>query len=60
MNIEDLKNPLFISCLKELSENDINRLTKLKTDGRYVSCIDYMLENNVKLEQEIASYLEKE
>lgn len=60
MNIEDLKNPSYVNCLKELSENDINRLTKLKTEGRYASCIDYMLENNVKLEQEIVSYLEKE
>lgn len=57
MNEEDLKNPSYAKCTKELSSNDVNRLMKLRTDGRYSECVEYMLKKNVKLEQEIVSYI---
>jgi hypothetical protein len=37
---------------KRLTESDRNRLIKLKEQGFFIEIIDYMLENNVKLEQE--------
>lgn len=42
--------------LKRLTENDRKRLTKMKNDCRFElfkDTIEYMLANNVKLEQEI-------
>ncbi len=41
--------------LKDLTESDIKRLKALKEDEEYKECISYMLDNNVKLEQEIIS-----
>lgn len=44
------------SNLKKLTENDKMRLTKMLTDDRFAlfkATIEYMLNNNVKLEQEI-------
>lgn len=55
MNKQDLKDPKYRNCLKSLSDIDIKRLSTLKNDKCYKECIDYMLYNNVKLEQEIIS-----
>ena len=42
--------------LKKLTENDKKRLNKMLLDGRFdvfKDTVEYMLANNVKLEQEI-------
>ena len=53
----DLENPLYTQCLKQLTESDRTRLSKLREMPEYGECIEYMLENNVKLEQEIISLI---
>lgn len=52
----DLENQNYSNCLKELTEVDRKRLTNLKNESEYTECINYMLDTNVKLEQEIISY----
>jgi hypothetical protein len=42
-------------CLYPLTDNDIVRLQELKEVELYADTIQYMLQNNVKLEQEIIS-----
>ena len=54
MNVEELVNHKY--HLKKLTENDKNRLSKMINDNRFdvfKETIEYMLANNVKLEQEI-------
>lgn len=54
MNVEELVNHK--DHLKKLTENDKNRLSKMINDNRFdvfKETIEYMLANNVKLEQEI-------
>ncbi|MGM9942149.1 MAG: Wadjet anti-phage system protein JetD domain-containing protein [Bulleidia sp.] len=53
----DLQNPLYEKCLKPLTESDRTRLLKLREMPEYGECIEYMLENNIKLEQEIISLI---
>ncbi len=54
MNVEELKSNL--SNLKHLTDNDVKRLNKMMSDARFNifhEVISYMLENDVKLEQEL-------
>lgn len=55
MSENELANPEFSSCLHKLTENDINALQKLNEIPEYHDVTAYMLENKVKLEQEIVS-----
>ncbi len=55
MSSEELKNKEYESCLHRLTENDITRLQELKEIDLYADTVNYMLDNNVKLEQEIIS-----
>ena len=59
MGIGELEEQAFANCLHPLTENDRDRLTGLVDDERYCKVVRYMLEKNVKLEQEIVSYYEK-
>lgn len=56
MSMMELADPRCQTCLLELSRNDKRRLKSLKEDERYRETVQYMLEQNVKLEQEIVSY----
>lgn len=55
MSVDELENREFASCLHELSGNDRVRLQELMKNDVYEDVIQYMLRNNVKLEQEIVS-----
>ncbi len=55
MSSDELKNEEYETCLHGLTENDIARLKELKKMDLYAYTVNYMLENNVKLEQEIIS-----
>ncbi|TYS67678.1 hypothetical protein FZC76_13995 [Sutcliffiella horikoshii] len=55
MSSDELKNEEYKSFLHRLTENDIARLKELKEMDLYGDIVSYMLENNVKLEQEIIS-----
>ena len=55
MSAHELENREFASCLHELSGNDRVRLQELKKSDAYEEVVQYMLRNNVKLEQEIVS-----
>ncbi|WP_458413034.1 Wadjet anti-phage system protein JetD domain-containing protein [Schinkia sp. CFF1] len=55
MSSDELKNEEYESCLHGLTDNDIARLKELKEMDLYAYTVNYMLENNVKLEQEIIS-----
>lgn len=55
MESQCLKNKKYRKCLKHLTANDITRLVNIAGLSEYSECIEYMLENNVKLEQEIIS-----
>ena len=55
MSAHELENRDFASCLHELSGNDKVRLQELKKSDAYEEVVQYMLRNNVKLEQEIVS-----
>lgn len=57
MNSNCLNNNVYNNCLKQLTDNDRKRLEKLKDYNEYNECIDFMLNNNVKLEQEIISLM---
>lgn len=58
MSQRELENECFRSCLHSLTEQDRIRLESLKKEEAYRDLASYMLENNVKLEQEIVSYYE--
>lgn len=55
MSTNELKNKEYASCRHELSDNDRTRLQELKEMKIYKEVVEYMLDNNVKLEQEIIS-----
>lgn len=65
MSVMELEDPRFEKCLLKLSANDRRRLKKLEEHAEknenamyvmYREVVRYMLENDVKLEQEIVSY----
>ncbi len=56
MTKRELENPNFQSCLRPLTKIDQNRLKSLESQEAYRELITYMLEQNVKLEQEIISF----
>lgn len=55
MSVDELGNRAYASCLHGLTENDRIRLQELKGVEIYKDVVRYMLENDVKLEQEIVS-----
>lgn len=55
MSVRELKDERFSGCLQELTENDKKRLGALLDRAEYRETAQYMLEKNVKLEQEIVS-----
>lgn len=56
MSVQELADPRYAGCLQELTAQDQRRLKKLAEKDRYKETVKYMLETNVKLEQEIVSY----
>ncbi|MCD8300091.1 MAG: DUF2220 domain-containing protein [Clostridiales bacterium] len=56
MSVAELVDERFKSCLHPLTEADRARLRSLAEKSEYGELASYMLENNVKLEQEIISY----
>jgi len=56
LSIEDLKNPLYSTCLSSLTDNDRINSKELQQSNIYGETIKYMMKNNIKLEQEIISY----
>ena len=46
----------YMTFAKPLEENDITKAKSLIEEGLYVDVLNYMLENNIKLEQEIISW----
>ena len=55
MSADELGNGEFASCLHKLSDSDRSRLQELMRFKEYKQVIEYMLNHNVKLEQEIVS-----
>jgi hypothetical protein len=55
MSSNELKNKEYESCRHELTDNDRTRLQELKDIKIYEEVVGYMLDNNVKLEQEVVS-----
>lgn len=55
MSKRELESDKYKKCLQPLSGNDISRLQGLQEMEQYSDTVNYMLENNVKLEQEIVS-----
>ncbi|MDE7300341.1 MAG: DUF2220 domain-containing protein [Lachnospiraceae bacterium] len=55
MSAEELQNREYEACLHRLSKNDIARLGELRRMALYADVVSYMLEHNVKREQEIVS-----
>lgn len=56
MFVAQLKDMRFQHCLQPLTETDRKRLALLAKQNAYDETINYMLEHNVKLEQEIISF----
>lgn len=56
MSVNELQNPRYKNCLLSLSRNDRKRLKTLAEHNVYQETVKYMLERDVKLEQEIVSY----
>ena len=59
MSCAELQDARFRSCLQPLTNQDRIRLKSLEKQGTYRELAAYMLEKNVKLEQEIISYYEE-
>ncbi len=55
MSVDELQNVEFALCKKALTDGDRIRLMELKKFDAYTKVADYMLKNNIKLEQEIVS-----
>ncbi|MFZ7033825.1 Wadjet anti-phage system protein JetD domain-containing protein [Bulleidia extructa] len=55
MDKKTLQNDNYKDYVKPLTENDVVRLTNLKDNSEYQECIEWILKNNFKLEQEIVS-----
>ncbi len=53
MSVNELRN--YVQHCKELSDKDKVKAGNLISRGRYVETLQYMLDNNCKLEQEIIS-----
>lgn len=51
MGIEELEK--YFDFTKTLEENDITKANSLIEKGKFVEIMNYMLEKNIKLEQEI-------
>ena len=58
MSCAELQDERFRSCLQPLTNQDRIRLKSLEKQEKYRELAAYMLEKNVKLEQEIISYFE--
>ena len=58
MGIEELKT--YADYGKPLEENDRIKAKNLLRNGKYTDVVSYMLENNLKLEQEIISWMRRE
>ena len=56
MGIQELEK--YAAFVKPLEENDIIKAKSLISKGRYAELLDYMLQHNCKLEQEIISWKE--
>ncbi len=56
MSRKELEDPRFQSCLRPLTQQDRIRLKSLEKQETYRELVIYMLEQNVKLEQEIVSF----
>lgn len=56
MSVEELQDLRYERCLMKLSVNDRKRLKKLAENKMYTDMVLYMLEHDVKLEQEIVSF----
>lgn len=56
MSEEELKNKAFLKCCQPLTGGDRRRLKALADSRLYGETVRYMLDHNVKLEQEIISY----
>lgn len=56
MSKEELQDARYKECLLKLSPNDRKRLKTLADHEMYRDVVQYMLENGVKLEQEIVSF----
>lgn len=56
MGIKQLQDIRFRNCLRQLTDNDINKLESLMDYSVYSEILKYMKIHNVKLEQEIVSY----
>ena len=56
MSLKELKDPRFQSCLRPLTQQDRIRLKSLEKQELYRDLVMYMLEKNIKLEQEIVSF----
>ena len=54
MGIEELEK--YSDFSKTLEENDITKANSLIEKGKFIEIMNYMLENNIKLEQEIISW----
>lgn len=57
MGIDELKT--YADYGKPLEENDRTKAKNLLSYGKYTDVISYMLENNLKLEQEIISWMRR-
>lgn len=55
MSKDELSQKQYESCLHRLTDNDTARLQELKEMRVYADTIQYMLQHNVKMEQEIIS-----
>lgn len=55
MSVRELKDERFSGCLQKLTETDKKRLGALLDRAEYRETAQYMLEKDVKLEQEIVS-----
>lgn len=56
MGVEQLSDENYKNCLQELTGNDIAKLQNLQKKKIFQEQVEYMLQNNVKLEQEIVCY----
>lgn len=56
MSKEELQDTRYKECLLKLTSNDRKRLKTLADHEMYRDVVQYMLENGVKLEQEIVSF----
>ena len=56
MGIEQLKDERFAHCLQALTDYERNRIESLLKEKRYKKVLSYMMEMDVKLEQEIIGY----